>query len=210
MKIDIAVLNQGWIRTELVERLVKLSHDNRHELRISYPTQSPVANNRNTICKAFREGDGDFLLMTDDDQFWQKNPLDAIDLDLDVIGFPTHVFQPAHEPVNPIRWNVVKLPDTPDGAVREVRAIGSGSLLIARRVLVHPMLRAPFLDHFDEDGIRQASEDLWFCDKARKAGFKIWMATNNPCHHVKAVNLLYLDLVMKGEVSEHLVGNTGH
>jgi len=207
MKIDVAVLNQGWIRTELVERMVKISHDPRYDLRITYPTGSPVAHNRNAICKAFREGDSDFLLMTDDDQFWQKNPLDAVELDLDVLGFPTHVFQPKREPVSPIRWNVVKLPGEQKGAIREVKGIGSGSLLIARRVLVHPDLRDPFQDRFDDEGLRQASEDLWFCEKAREAGFKIWMAANNPCHHIKPVDLMYVDLLIKGEISEHLLGN---
>ena len=207
-KIDIAVLNQGWIRTELVNRLLRIVSQTPYDISVSYPNWAPISNNRNRICKVFREGDADFLLMTDADQCWEKNPLDLVEEDLDMVGFPTHVYQPAQSLTSPIKWNIIKLGDVGLAPVEQVKAIGSGSLLIARRVLVHSSMRAPFADKFDEDGIRISSEDMWFCEKVRAAGFKIWMASGNPCHHMKPVDLLYMDRLLKERQPGNSTGGT--
>jgi len=207
MKIDVAVLNQGSVRTELVEKLLKLSHDQRYDLSFTYPSRAPVASNRNYICKQFREGDADFLLMTDDDQHWEKNPLDMVEHDLDVVGFPTSVYQPVVSMEKPVRWNMIKKEGAEEAPITQVSGIGSGSLLIARRVLEHPDLRAPFMDKFDEDGIRVSSEDLRFCDAVWAAGFQVWAVLVNPCHHLKTVDLLLMHKLLEEPADEHPVSD---
>jgi hypothetical protein len=62
-------------------------------------------------------------------------------------------------------------------------------VLIARRVLEHPDLRAPFAYRYDEDGIKIWEEDSVFCYRARNAGFQIWSALSHPCGHIKEVDL---------------------
>jgi hypothetical protein len=74
--------------------------------------------------------------------------------------------------------------------IKEVQWGGTGMVLIARRVLEHPDLRAPFAYRYNEDGIKIWEEDSTFCYRARKAGFRIWSALSHPCGHVKDVNLV--------------------
>jgi hypothetical protein len=193
MKVRVAVINQGTVRVELVRMLVVLSHDERYDIEYVYPADQPVANNRNKTCKEFLESDADFLLMVDDDQWWNDNPLNYVERDLDVLGFPTPVCQPEQFPDKPVRWNMLFDPPLPeDDDIVEIKAIGAGSLLIARRVLEHPKMRAPFMDIWDRDGLRVSSEDLTFCSRAQDVGFKIWGATKATCDHVKDIPLLLM------------------
>jgi hypothetical protein len=196
-KVRVAALNQGTVRVELAQVLVILSHDGRYDLDFVYPAEQPIAYNRNKTCKEFLDSDGDFLLMIDDDQWWNGNPLDYVERDLDVVGFPTPVCQPTPFPERPIRWNMVFEPPLPDEAVVEIAAIGAGSLLIARRVLEHARMRAPFMDVWDREGMLLASEDLYFCQRVREAGFRVWAATALVCDHSKETSLLLMHQVVE-------------
>jgi hypothetical protein len=175
-----------------------LLKDTRYRLTIEYPTDQPVANNRNGIVHRFLKGDDDYLYMNDDDVIPWRNPLDFVERDLDVLLFPCPIYKTEPQDGQPLRWNVqytVKgktiKEDVGDG-IRKIAAGGSGALLIARRVLEHPAMRAPFMDQYNEDGLRTNSEDLSFCDRAREAGFSVYAALCAPCSHNKPVDLLYL------------------
>lgn len=210
--VDLYVLSTGTVATALQEWLLKIAlTERRYIVRLHSSYEQPVANNRNQIVRRFLQGDGAYLMMVDEDQAAGFNPLDFVERDLDVLGFPTPCWKSGHvEPDNPIRWNVWI--DDEDGnptggAVRrgapvmEVSGVGSGLILIARRVLEHPDMRAPFMDSWDEDGARRESEDRTFCKRAAAAGFTIWMAPQHACGHWKTVNLLKvvqaLDLTKK-------------
>lgn len=197
VKVYIAALNQGWLRYELTQQLMMLSHDERYEKVFAFPTRRPVSDNRNNIVLTTLKTDADFLLMVDADIRFESNPLDYIQCDYDVLAFPAPVYQYRRDPKQPIRWNMLyrdkagvdyRKEITP-GVVRVAR-IGTGAMLIARRVLEHPDIAAPFAEHFDEQGLLTDSEDFSFCDKARVAGFEIYAATEAPCGHYREVDLL--------------------
>lgn len=191
-ELRIAVLNQGWIRTELSAKLNCFPHQ-----VIVYYDGFPVDSNRNQIWKEAKADGIDWLLMTDCDQHWEKNPLDYIAEDKDIIGFPTPIYQPHVDQKRPIRWNISKGKNAP--LVRR-ELVGSGSLLIAKRVIQHPDMTPAFAIHYNEEGIRTSGEDMIFCDRANAAGFEIWAALNNPCHHLKEVDLLYLEKLLEREI----------
>ena len=61
--IQISVLNQGNVRLEIADMLLKLSRQEKYKINIEYPTKKPISYNRNDICKRFLETDYDYLLM---------------------------------------------------------------------------------------------------------------------------------------------------
>jgi hypothetical protein len=163
------------------------ANEKRFALTLSYSDGQPVANNRNHIVQRFLERDGDYLCMIDSDNVPLFNPLDYVERDLDVIGFPYPTWRGNDE--YPIRW----FPHEPTGnGVVEIDEVGTGCILIAHRVLVHPDMRAPFMDEWDRDGLRTIGEDQSFCRRARKVGFRVFCDTSRICAHFKTLDVATL------------------
>ena len=134
----------------------------------------------------------------DDDNPPRKNPIDLIFYDLDVIGCPTPVWANILKGSYPIYWNALKKvgeegyrPYTPkDGEeITEVDAIGSGCLVIARRVFEKLKFSKPFLRGYDEKGKVNKGGDYSFCDKVREEGFKIYAHFGYLCMHFNELEL---------------------
>ena len=201
-KVDVYTLSTGQIAIGQHKWLTRIAlSEGRYDLRLHASCDQPVANNRNRIVREFLQGDGDYLMMVDEDQAADFNPLDLVAYDKDILGFPTPVWKAGESSdEQPVRMNITL--DDPDGgasgaAIRTegvlmelAGSIGSGMIIIARRVLEHPEMRAPFQDAWDQDGIRRQSEDWTFCRRARAAGFSVWIAPNHPSSHYKCVDLL--------------------
>jgi hypothetical protein len=70
----------------------------------------------------------------------------------------------------------------------EADRAGTGCILIKRRVL--EKIKKPFETDFNDDGIRRRGEDIYFSDKCKEVGFKIWGHWDYVCSHYKKVDLL--------------------
>jgi len=190
-KIYIAVLNQGSIRPELANLLIHTTHDPRYQVKITYPGDRPIANNRNKIVLKFLEGDWDYLLMLDDDTVPHRNPLDLIEHDKDVIGYPYPQWNEGD-----IYWLAMDqdgdgykpIPPARRYGLQQVDALGTGCILIKRSVL--EAVRAPFMRKWSEDGIAELGLDFYFCQKAIEAGFEVWCDWRAPCSHFKTLDLI--------------------
>lgn len=199
-KVYIAILNQGTIRPELANLLIHITHDPRYQIKIIYPSERPITNNRNKIVRDFIYGDWDYLLMIDSDVVSHRSPLDLIELDKDVVGYPCPQWNEGN-----IYWLAMDQDD--DGyksiqperrhGLQRVDAIGTGCILIKRQVLEH--VHAPFSDRLGEDGTLDLGEDFYFCQKAIEAGFEVWCDWRAPCSHFKELDLInVLELVTNG------------
>lgn len=83
--------------------------------------------------------------------------------------------------------------DNPNSVV-EVDGVGTGCLLIHRSVL--EKIDPPWFKFVtDEEGRMLLSEDYYFCEKVRKAGFKMFVDCEAPVGHGK-----YVDLWMLGKL----------
>ena len=82
--------------------------------------------------------------------------------------------------------------------VKSPLSAGTGVMLIRRRVLEHPAFRAPFVDEFNEWGIRVEGHDLAFCRRARESGFKVVSVLQRPASHYKTIDLLDVARVIRG------------
>jgi len=191
-KVWITVLTGGTIRHELAVALIQMSHDERYEMEFHFSFARPIPSNRCGIAQRFLASDADWLLMLDSDVWPYRNLLDLVEADKDMVVFPTPIWRTgAPEPpivsnVTPLKGDIVNLDEA---EMVEVLRGGASAMLFSRRVLegLAPPL---FAQDFDEDGIALCDEDIYFCDKARDAGFEIWAAYSHPCGHIKEIDLI--------------------
>jgi len=190
-KVYVAIPNEWNIHPSLHYYMRMLEDDPRYETKTRTPARKTIDNNRNLIVKEFLETDYDYLLMIDSDIIPTKNILDLVELDKDVIG---GVCPQWHE--DDMYWVVMdrvedgykQVPIEKRGGLKEVDAIGSGCMLIARRVL--EKVKAPFERKWSEDGIQELGLDFYFCQKAKNNRFKVWAHWEYVCSHWVRIDLL--------------------
>ena len=156
---------------------------------------------RNQIVKRFLHGSCEALLMVDDDIMPNGDVMQLLDVDADIVAAP-YLFYRAPEMKIPApcvfrknpagRYAILSDPFSQTG-IQPVAAVGTGCMLVHRRVFEHPDLKPPFTLVCDEDGCMVRTEDVEFCDRATRAGFTIKAHWDLPCEHVHSnVGLLSL------------------
>lgn len=141
-------------------------------------------------------GEDYWLSFDDDNPPKTGNPLDLVDLDLDVVGCPTPVFHSLVPGDRPYYFNALnKVPggwrpvENARGLV-ECDAIGTGCFLVARRVLLELQQKQPFMRRWNADGTVAAGCDYSFCDRVKSAGFRVWAHFDYLCEHLNEIPLL--------------------
>jgi len=207
--VQVVVLSLGWMRVEQRDFMIALSHEDRYRIVLGTGKGKPVTNNRNQIAKRLLDSPPEhkFLLVIDNDVVPRCNPLDYVEHDLDIVVFPCPVWKPSQGASSPVAWNI-RLQDDEGQRVkgkikaeglREISEGGTGAMLIARRVLEHPAMRAAFVEEMDEYGVSTLGHDLAFCVRAREAGFKVWAALDCPCRHWDELDLSVVDSIFKSK-----------
>ena len=177
----------------------KLLGDKRHQVRPMIPTHQPFEHNLHKILNDFMASDCQFWLSIDADNPPLRNPLDLVELDLDIVGCPTPVwhFDPdtAKPGEPPLYYNAYDYVEAEEGyrehhpreGLQRVDAVGTGCILMHRRVFEDPYMRlAPFQRTWHSDGVVDVGNDLSFCKRARQRGFSIWAHYDYPCgHHIE-------------------------
>ena len=183
--IFISVLNQGSIRPELANLLSNLPDQKKYNLIIQYPAKKPITNNRNSIVKRFLETDMDYLLMIDGDCVPTEKILDMADYDKDVMGAVCFGYMKGMlipfvmKRIPNGKYNMLDISHN-DGVV-ECDAVGSGTIMIARRALED--MPFPFRNEYDPEGIKVKGLDFNFCKRAKDMGYKIWCDTDMLVSH---------------------------
>lgn len=195
MKILLSVPNTDWIHKSVTMAVVRIMATSGHKIQFITPTWKPYEQSLNRVAFDFREGDCDYWLSIDADNPPQRNPLDLVGFDLDVCGLPTPIFNNQNKGF-PICWNAMdKVPDgykqhPPEaGKLAEVDAVGSGCILIHRRV-IEGMKPPWFVRETDEIGRVIHGPDFHFCTEAKKAGFHVWTHYGYPCRHFNELELI--------------------
>lgn len=186
----VVIANQGWLRKEVAIVLMNMSHDPRYKLKFYFPDYKPYENGLAHAAQQVLKDGWDYMLIIDDDNPPEKNPLDLIELDKDIIGLPTPAWNNVDE--FPIYWVVMR--KVADGwkpvqygdGLEEVDAVGSGCMLVHRRVLEAGCV---FKREWDSNGIMKTGVDFHFCEQAKDKGFKIYAHWDYPCAHFKELNL---------------------
>ncbi len=194
----ITVPNLHWIHKLVVHRLLLLQQDRRYRVTISLPSNRPFENNLHHIINDFMAGDWDFWLSMDADNPPERNPLDLIEFNKDIIGCPTPIWHYTKPGDRPIYWNAYQY-DTATQAYREwpdrdglqrVDAVGTGCVLFARRVFADPEMRkGAFTRKLNSDGTVDKGNDISFCERARERGFEVWCHYDYPSEHMCEIPL---------------------
>lgn len=191
-KLLVTILNQGYIRPELSNVQLLLAQDERVETTIQHINIKPSENARNHCVQLMLNGGYDYLLTIDHDTIPLSNPIDLIELGLDVVGFAVPQWNTS-DPAYPIYfvgmdrvaggYNEHKERD----GLQEVDAVGSGCLLMSRKVL--ECVSEPFVRKW-RDGFAVTGLDFYFCEKAKEQGFKVYCHYNYIADHIKEISLL--------------------
>jgi hypothetical protein len=199
-KVLVSVPNTGNIHKLVSLATNKLLTDKRHKVTLIYPTHVPYENNLHKILVDFLKYDYDYWLNIDSDNPPIENPLDLVAYDLDVIGLPTPVWHYTGKVKGerPIYENAYKYVPKEDGytewstkdGLQEVDAVGTGCLLMNKRVFEKDaMRRAPFQRIYNKDGTVERGNDIAFCEKARRHGYKIYAHYDYRCQHFAELEL---------------------
>lgn len=199
-KVLVAVPNHPpWIHKMVVFCLLKILNDRRYDVNIILPSWVPCEYNRSRIHEeAVRKG-FDFVLMIDADNPPLRNPLDLVELDLDVVGCVTPIWSnKTGDNGAPFYFNAMDWIEEKKAwnehkeseGLQEVDAIGAGCILIARRVLISLANKSAWMRIWDDRGYAQEGTDWAFCKRAKKEGYKIWAHYDYPCEHYISLGLM--------------------
>jgi len=208
--IYISILNQGEIRVELAYLIAHLVTHTPYNIFYSYPADKPIESNRNKIVQDFlSKKEYEYLLMIDGDIIPPLNVLDLAVYNKDVIGATCFAYrQQSLVPLilekqkgNPNLYTVMKVEGT-EGLV-ECDAVGTGCVMIHRRVLENKKFKHPFKNFYDRNGIRSAGLDLTFCKRAKEFGYKVYCHLDFPCSHwtIMDLKMIYKSIVKAYEES---------
>ena len=193
--------------------LAMMFHPNYRVLWQPLGFRRPVDAARNEIVELFLQSDCEYLLMIDadmsDDPDYLTAPrfLDLASYDKDIIGPIMLMYK--DEDVVPI---VLVYDEKAEGLkvmksfilgqVLECDAIGSGVMMIKRRVL--EKLEPPYFKYLmdEKTGKLKLGQDFYFCQKAREAGFHVYTHTGIMTTHYQTLDLLPLFKQKVGLVAE--------
>ena len=193
-KVLVTILHQGWVRPELAAKLAAIKVDSRADVEIVFTSLQPSENNRNNNVKLALDGGYDYLISIDHDNPPLRNPIDLVLLDRDVVGFAVPQWNTS-DPRERYPVYFVGMDKVKNGykehknkkGLQEVDAVGSGCLVVSRRVL--EAVKDPFVRKW-KNGIAITGLDFYFCEKAKKKGFKIYCHYDYICDHFKELSLL--------------------
>lgn len=130
-----------------------------------------LAMNRIDLCQKAIDAECDYILFLDDDM---RVPMGTLMLMLkrqvDIIG--ANCARREYPPAPTAKGFDNELIYTREGStgIEEVRSVGTGIMLI--KTDVFKGINAPW---FCEDPVKRIGEDVWFCNQAREAGYKIYI-----------------------------------
>ena len=164
------------------------------------PSHRPYENNLHHIVNDVLEGGHDFWLNIDADNPPERNPLELVALNKDVIGCPTPIthFDGKGSGDSPVLWNAFDYCPEHDSykphrtmrGLRKVDVVGTGCVLFSRRVFEHPeMQKGCFTRKLNKDGTVDRGNDFSFCERARENGFEIYAHYDYFCGHFSEMEI---------------------
>lgn len=148
-----------------------------------------IASNTNVLVEALLSTDAAWLFILNDDHAFDGDILiKLLSHEADIV-FPLCLNRmPPYKPVVFSEWadqetglrNRVDLRDHPEGGVIPVHSGGAAGMLVYRRVFEY--LEAPWFEAGKASNV-DLGEDVYFCDKARTAGFTLVADLDAPMGH---------------------------
>jgi 2-polyprenyl-3-methyl-5-hydroxy-6-metoxy-1,4-benzoquinol methylase len=174
-----------------IHRLTELHTNGRnYEVKIYIEQSTVIDRARNILTKKALDEGCDYVMFIDADMLLPPNAIDdLIDMNLDIVSGLYFQKGKPYLPVARIKRNEDDeehkfLEDFEFGEVLKVAGTGMGCCLIKREVfenIEYPYFRFEWKEINGK--LQQFAEDLYFCDKAKKAGFDTYLNTGIVCEH---------------------------
>ena len=177
MKVLIGMPAGEYIKTKTVFSLFHLAGP---DVRLQMVMSCDVAENRNKLAQYAIDNNFSHIFFLDSDITFNGDALELLlkrDKDIIALAF-NHRRLPLESVIAPLDGNLGKPMPTD---LFEAASCGTGGMLI--RTLVFRDIPKPWFDFTYENGER-VGEDVNFCRKARKAGYKIWVDPTIPVRHI--------------------------
>lgn len=144
---------------------------------------------RNSLVEMALEAECTHLLQLDTDMIIHPKALmSMLARDVDIIGA---VYYQRYPPFTPcavrLDSNTISYDEALSGELFEVDRVGSGCMLT--KMDVFKKVEYPYFKTCVEDKKITMTDDYYFCDKAREAGYKIYVDTSVPCTHIAQVSI---------------------
>jgi len=184
----------GWLHPSVVGFLVSLTQQKSRGMSLHLCTDhKPIDYARNCAVKESLASRCEWLLMVDNDMALPPNLLDM----LDRAGERMDVLVPKFYRIDSAAGGGVALQlcweslsvELGKSEWCELACAGTGVMFIHRRVFERMGNRGWFRFAYDADGRVSNSEDVGFCQKARRAGFSVWGNQQFEADHYKTVPL---------------------
>lgn len=200
VKVFLTIPNMHWIHSSVVNALLNMvlaeAARGRYEITVKLPYNVPYENNLHIIIQHILENGFQYWINIDADNPPLKNVFDLVELDKDVICCPTPVWCPTAKCNRPYYFTGYMKKEygyteysNPEG-LQEVDAIGSGCMVISRRVLEHQSMKSCFTRFTYENGVVFKGADISFSERAKGCGFKLYTHYGYICDHYKELSLL--------------------
>jgi len=190
-KIFIAIPTTGTIRTELALFLLHLDKD--YDTEVVFTFGGGISHNRNLLIEHFLQMDYEWFLFFDSDIMPPFNILEMTKNGKNICSGVYYQWQEESKKLIPLVLQIKNnhyrvFDETCETDVVEVDGVGAGCLLINRKVF-EAVEKPYFMFGYNDKGLCNLGEDLYFCEKAIKAGFKIFVDRKMICDHYKTVTL---------------------
>lgn len=213
----ISVPNMSWVHKWVTTILLQIVQEELFKRKfrghIILPTIKPLENCQHMIVMEILNQKYDYWINIDADNPPMKNPLDLILFDKSIIGCPTPVwyYDAKKHGDRPIYWTGYDSVGDEYGehktkeGLQRVDAISGGCFCIARRVFEHPdMQNGCFARKVDSNGIVIKGNDISFSERAREAGFELYVHYGCPCRHFSEVELVEVSQAYQGVIEQCL------
>ena len=190
-KVLCCIPTLGSIRIELAQRLYQWKARYRDYFDVYTAIGKPIIDARNECVQTFLEGDAPYLFFIDSDIV---PPIEAIDMLLShgfnkkIVGGLCFTIKPDSDgglKKIPVALRKVvggyKITDKELKGLIEVDATGAACLMIHKSVFDDCKMSAPWF--------YTLAEDFYFCEKAKEAGFSVYIDCNCNVVHYKVVGL---------------------